>query len=1543
MPKSVESCPLKQGSILAKTVPDPLGGVSFTLSPDGDVARSGGSGAVQFQTLEPGPYEVSAALSGDDGVTYKLAEVRKGGSVTGGGRLDLDFTVDPTKLSVKLSGPDKRDGIRVRVESDSSRPSSQRPVAREQTTNDQGVADFGLIPAGGYNVIAIVEPNHAAADRFQRETRSTARVELGTTVEHPVALSENPPLEVTVLTRSPDQNLSGVKVKIDAVNSKLEATTGSNGVARFDHARLTEYTIELEFTVEDAKAYKKPAASRYTVRLNQTNATTIVVEPSDCEVHLAPVLKMPDDSLHALPQNLTAKLRVSDNTTQDLKLNEKGVFVVASSSLPPVVKRTLKFTLEFPKMTNAWLVFEKAGASATQELVVDAAPKFKSELCKKTAVGHRAILWLQADAKLIELDVALDPTDHFTKPDFDFKGKTFIGTASAPVKLVIKPKWQYLRFEYFDRKHGKASHGNKRISVPPVILKASRKTDDGTLKNLAAGGNFMHEPTDQAKACHALAWIVTKKADDGADLPKLDKTMYFQFGEANAWVEAKSATEREYVELNASGSDKEKLKPSKDRNKFYDLPELWTNCFQLTRLPADKVKFFDELTEDEIEASYDKSKPLIFSLDDIVLTTESDTQAVKDKSESDSDKDLSEHSRVAILHLDPDDKYNVKIWDPITTAVYHSKKAFVKDGADKYRNVLAEYAPNARAVIFCNGVYHVYDKRTKTATYSDKHVKGARAARLNDADVATPKRVFSNNSDCYADANFSPVSGGAGFVHKPRSFPLYYLHYGDTDGTTVYGILLTLYSFRFFDNTGYTSGSYTSKDITTNYDDVRKYQNEGLKTALDRWNGKKYRFEENDDKTDFVIFPFYFFESKDVEKPNGTVNKVGGKQDCACPIAAGDGNNHGSSATSSGNEMYMRKSGYRDEGPGWASTPPGADPTVTDYDGTPAVARCALAHEIGHAAVGLFDDYLTEKYPSSTIAGYKNPQRYAGVPYNIDPVTMMSMNRAVRLRFQWGRVLWVNAEAKSGKALEKFVGTRVFRAAYEPAGKKKLKYYLPSGTSIYKPAKESKDHDLGDNGKANLYLYPLGEDEFSVGMQNGPYDGILVVEWNIAVQFVDGTAASTNWAANTAYTVGAERKQGIKSYRCTANHTSSATFTADSSKWAEYTPVTWDATKKRQWIEDLDKRFKQEFEGAKATQSGKLDMPNEGRFKLTSGGAYKKVYVRAFPQWQEQTASAPANTHFTVKVTGNGKDTFTTGSPLDVGDQVDSNTILRYILGRYTASTNKKATLALADLDPIQSWIKTNTGNTHDYAGEQIQLTLTSFAPTGGAAEGADVTLTGTNLADVTSVSFGGVAQTTIASKTATQLVCKVPANAVTGKIKVGTSNRSAESSTDFKVLPAITSVEPSAPAKIDADVTINGTSLTAASAVKFGAVTQATYTVDSATKITTKVPAGAVTAKITVTTAAGTATSPNDFTVIPPPVITSFAPTSAKVGDDVTLTGTGLNGATAVKIGGVAATIKTNTATSLVATVGAGAANGSVEVTTPGGDVTKTGYTLAT
>jgi hypothetical protein len=140
----------------------------------------------------------------------------------------------------------------------------------------------------------------------------------------------------------------------------------------------------------------------------------------------------------------------------------------------------------------------------------------------------------------------------------------------------------------------------------------------------------------------------------------------------------------------------------------------------------------------------------------------------------------------------------------------------------------------------------------------------------------------------------------------------------------------------------------------------------------------------------------------------------------------------------------------------------------------------------------------------------------------------------------------------------------------------------------------------------------------------------------------------------------------------------------------------------------------------------------------------------------------------------------------------------------------------------------------------------------------------------------------------------------------------------------------------VGTSVAITGTNLNGATAVKFHG-TSATFTVDSPTHVTATVPAGASDGPISVTTPRGTAASAASFdVVVPVPTITGFSPPSGPVGTSVSITGTGLTGATAVTFNGTSATtFSVSSPTAMTATVPAGATTGPIAVTTPGGVAT--------
>src|SRR6266511_962048 len=219
--------------------------------------------------------------------------------------------------------------------------------------------------------------------------------------------------------------------------------------------------------------------------------------------------------------------------------------------------------------------------------------------------------------------------------------------------------------------------------------------------------------------------------------------------------------------------------------------------------------------------------------------------------------------------------------------------------------------------------------------------------------------------------------------------------------------------------------------------------------------------------------------------------------------------------------------------------------------------------------------------------------------------------------------------------------------------------------------------------------------------------------------------------------------------------------------------------------------------------------------------------------------------------------------------------------------------------------------------------TINSFSPSSGPV-GTSVTINGTNLTGATWVKFNGM-MATITSNTATQIVTEVPTGATTGPITAKTTGGTATSPTSFTVTPT------AAPPTISSFSPKSGP---VGTAVQINGVSASPVTVNSqGTRIDTKVPTGATTGKITVTTPGGTDTSKASFTVtVPAPTISSFSPTSGRTGTAVTITGTAFTGATAVRFGGVRASFVVNSVTQIIATVPVGAVTGKISVTTPGG-----------
>ena len=242
--------------------------------------------------------------------------------------------------------------------------------------------------------------------------------------------------------------------------------------------------------------------------------------------------------------------------------------------------------------------------------------------------------------------------------------------------------------------------------------------------------------------------------------------------------------------------------------------------------------------------------------------------------------------------------------------------------------------------------------------------------------------------------------------------------------------------------------------------------------------------------------------------------------------------------------------------------------------------------------------------------------------------------------------------------------------------------------------------------------------------------------------------------------------------------------------------------------------------------------------------------------------------------------------------------------------------------------------------------TVSGFGPSSGPA-GQRVVIDGTYLAGATSVTFNG-RPATFSVVWDTKLVATVPAGATDGQIQVTTGGGTAGSAGSFTVTatpPTISSFSPtSGPA--GATVKIKGTTFTTATGVSFHGTPAQSLTISSDSKIFAVVAAGSTSGTITVTGPGGTATSAGSFAVGGGGggvTITSFSPTSGKVGTKIAIKGSGFKNTKSVSINGTKTSFSVKSDTSINATVQNGTTSGPIKVTGPNGTAVSAGVFTVT
>ena len=238
-----------------------------------------------------------------------------------------------------------------------------------------------------------------------------------------------------------------------------------------------------------------------------------------------------------------------------------------------------------------------------------------------------------------------------------------------------------------------------------------------------------------------------------------------------------------------------------------------------------------------------------------------------------------------------------------------------------------------------------------------------------------------------------------------------------------------------------------------------------------------------------------------------------------------------------------------------------------------------------------------------------------------------------------------------------------------------------------------------------------------------------------------------------------------------------------------------------------------------------------------------------------------------------------------------------------------------------------------------VTAVVSSFSPSSGVV-GSSVIITGTGFFGVTNVRVNGVNMASFTVDSPTQITAAIPTAATSGLISVTTAGGTANSASNFSIVPSISSLGTTS-GPVGTSVTINGAGFGGATSITFNGVS-ATFSASASpyTAITATVPAGATTGLVSVTTPGGTGTSATNFTVTP--TVSSFSPSSGAIGSSVTINGQAFTGATSVTFNGTSASFSVVTNLQITATVPAGATTGTIAVTTPSGTGTSaTSYTV--
>jgi hypothetical protein len=729
------------------------------------------------------------------------------------------------------------------------------------------------------------------------------------------------------------------------------------------------------------------------------------------------------------PKGVRVLAVCADGTSRRAKVGDEGRvrFVLERSKV--------SFILDFE--TTDQPSFANAGPSSKATPVDKLVPEEETEAA--ALEGYRMFqvpaVWSTRDTDWPVVESPLFAKGEFT--GFE-NPAVLIGTPASPVKMVLDPHWQFLRYEYFDRTL------LKKLPAPPVFVQGFRLAD------LAAGtpDTRSNWTTPQGNQC--LPWILRD-----IKAPDKDSVIELRF-DKRLFIETKKDGSRTIVTPDASGAAGTVQpdlvnKPGPERLRFYDLPELWQSKAYFARLGGSK-DFFEKLAD---KATSD-GQPLLFCLDDIVFASQSGAKVTPGAWDPVND-------RIATFSHQVHKGIDKGLFQPDSPETWLSKKpTTITD-----RNYLADYPDWTRFIIKRGNIFDVFNTRTSDA---DKPPVGARAAVLM-ADGTTGTGPPSAATNATATSAFTSVEIAFAQSHPNRGT----IGRGDfacfrcCDRVGDDEVAVHLHYFRL--NFDFSPAPIPARNTTPNTiaaGNQNAFVKKGIENIMKRWNGPDGDFN----KANGVVItpiggaklrtPILWFAQAFPQPLSGTLNKnevqyiVDIFKDCRAFMSAGRGRG-------------------------------AIEQTENAPDGN---GTFTLAHELGHGD-SLEDEYIeTHNHCSYHQPGYED--FIPGSPFFGDGDAIMKGNRIVRPRHFWHVAEWMRKQY----ATEFLIQHDGF------AFKLPQHTSAPSKTFVTDTWVPAARNTGANGGFCDLFLFRLGLEEFSFRVLNrGPFDGFLSVVVRMKLTF----------------------------------------------------------------------------------------------------------------------------------------------------------------------------------------------------------------------------------------------------------------------------------------------------------------------------------------------------------------------------------------------------------------------------------------------------------